>query len=300
MGRIKSHAGRRTSANNCQRAHSRCCTQRYSVGYDDGDTETNVTPNNIRRMRSSRSATFRQNQRVEANYQGLGRWYPGVVTAVVSPCCYNIRYNDGDTENCVDPLKIRTVQRRTCTDSAGRRCVAGFRMQGNWRGYGRYYPGTVTSCRNGVFSLSYDDGSRETNVLGDKIRNCAAARCNRRSLTQRVGASVTANWKGRGRYFQGVITAINTSTCKYTITYCDGDREVAVPPNRVRASRTMCSCVRSWYTIGQTVTANWNNRGRWFNAKICGCSSRTLYKICYDDGDKEASVPVSRIRNRRG
>lgn len=272
------------------------CTQRYGVKYDDGDTETNVLPTNVRRMTASRSGTFRANQAIEANYRGRGRWYAGRIAQVVSPCCYNVRYGDGDTEACVDPLKLRTVAVRTCTDSGRRPCRAGFRMQGNWRGYGRYYPGTVTACTNGAFSLTYDDGSRETGVLGTRIRNCAAATCNRATLTLRVNQGVTANFQGRGRFYQGVVSAISTATCTYTITFCDGDREVSVPVARVRASSTRCSCTRGQFTIGRSVTVNWSNRGRFFPAKLCGCSSATTYKVCYNDGDKEARVPTSRIR----
>merc|ERR1711881_400249 len=121
------------------------CLQRFNVGYDDGDKESNVLPTNIRRMQGARVSTFRRGQAIEANYRGRGRWYAGSITAVNSPCSYNVRYNDGDSENNVDPLKIRAAARRTCTQGAGPRrgqaCSRGMRMQGNWRGYGRWYPG---------------------------------------------------------------------------------------------------------------------------------------------------------------
>jgi hypothetical protein len=171
-------------------------------------------------------------------------------------------------------------------------------MQGNWRGYGRWYPGSIVACTNGLFTIAYDDGSRETNVLGAKIRRCTQPRCNRRSLRVRKNASVTANFGGRGRWFPAVVSAVNTSTCTYTLTYCDGDRETSVPPTRVRASRSTCTCRYRTFRIGAQVNTNYQGRGRYYAGTICGCSSRTQFKICYSDGDKEARVPRSRVRCR--
>lgn len=296
QGRGRWYAGRITSRRVQGKGH---CLQRFNVGYDDGDKESNVLPTNIRRMQGARVSTFRRGQAIEANYRGRGRWYAGTIATVNSPCSYNVRYNDGDSENNVDPLKIRAQARRSCTDRNRRPCRAGFRVQGNWRGYGRYYPGTVTACTNGLFTISYDDGSREQSVLGSRLQSCQQARCNRRALTLRKGQTIQANYKGQGRWYSGVIQAVNTNTCTYTVVYCDGDRETSVPTNRARASRAACQCSRSWYQLGASVSVNYRGAGRWYNANLCGCSSRNTYKVCYADGDKEAQVPANRIRRRR-
>merc|ERR1712093_489499 len=135
------------------------------------------------------------------------------------------------------------------------------------------------------------------NVVSANIRNCARPTCNAALLTMACNRNVQANYGGRGRYYPAVITGRNTNTCTYNLGYCDGDAETNVPFGRVRTSGARaCPCSRGSYTMNRVVTVNWRGRGRWFAAKICGCSGTTNYKICYSDGDKEANVPASRIR----
>lgn len=276
------------------------CLQKYNIQYDDGDTGTNVAPTLIRRMTASRSATFRANQAVEANYRGRGQWYPGSIQRVVSPCCYQVRYSDGDNEACVDPLKIRARVTRACTDSGRRACTEGFTMEGNWRGYGRWYPGVVSSCSNGLFNLAYADGTREKDVRGARIRNCRTA-CNRRAPLATVNQSVMANWHNAGRFYPGVISAVQASACTYTIAYCDGDAESNVPASRIRfggniAVSARCVCATGGYTMNRRARVNAGGRGTLVNGRICGCSSSTTYKICYANRAIEPNVPRSWIR----
>lgn len=105
----------------------------YSVHYDDGDFEESVTQENI--VATALPITvddvgnddgnddgndvgndvgsggeIGQGSRVEANFQGEGEWYPGVVVKVRKDGTFNVLYDDGDSENKVTGENIRLYQ----------------------------------------------------------------------------------------------------------------------------------------------------------------------------------------------
>lgn len=125
-------------------------------------------------------------------------------------------------------------------------------------------------------------------VTPNRLRNCRAFTCNARSLTFARGATVFANWQGRGSWYSGRIRIIDQATCSYTIYYADGDREVGVRQNAV--------CPRpARYRVGQSVQANWQGKGRYYPGRIVAVQSG-IYSITYSDGDRETKVPCDRIR----
>jgi len=198
---------------------------RYMVQYDDGDKET-LDSGKIKPLTGDRYRVvqYRVGQRIMGNYRGDGRWFAGVITAKNSRCSYNIRYSDGDTDTNMHPIFIRAASTTT-------RCTirTGASVTGNWRGLGRWYPGRVTGCSSRTgYSIAYSDGSRETGVQANRVR--AARRCSRNRY--RVGQTVNANWRSRGRYYRGVITAARN--CVYSIRYADGDRETGVQEASIR------------------------------------------------------------------
>jgi hypothetical protein len=205
---------------------------RYMVQYDDGDKETldsaKIQP--VTTADTYTVVTYQANQAVMGNYRGDGRWYAGRIIAVNSRCSYNIRYGDGDTDTDMHPIFIRAAATPTrCT------LAVGASVTGNWRGLGRWYPGRVTACASATgYSIAYADGSRETGVVTARIRAAVAATtapaCARNRY--RVGQTITANWRGRGRYYAGRVTA--AARCKYSITYSDGDTETNVTEANIR------------------------------------------------------------------
>lgn len=202
---------------------------RYMVQYDDGDKES-LDANKLRPVSGSdsyRLVRFRLGQRIMGNYRGNGRWFAGQITRVNSQCSYNIRYNDGDTDTDMHPIFIRAAGGTT-------RCTirTGSAVTGNWRGLGRWYPGRVTGCSSSTgYTIAYNDGSRESGVQAARVRKTRTVRCTR--TTFRVGQRVQGNWRGRGRWYHGIVRA--ASNCKYSIQYCDNDRETNVAQTNVRA-----------------------------------------------------------------
>ena len=63
---------------------------RATVAYDDGDRETLS-------LSQVRPYTWAIGGRVECNYQGGGKWYPGRI-ASLSGTSIGIKYDDGDSE----------------------------------------------------------------------------------------------------------------------------------------------------------------------------------------------------------
>jgi hypothetical protein len=200
------------------------------VQYDDGDKET-LDASKIKPLTTRdtyRLVRFRQGQQIMGNYRGNGRWFAGVITRVDSQCSYNIRYADGDTDTNMHPIFIRPKVTIRCTVRTGAA------VTGNWRGLGRWYAGRVTGCSTTTgYSIAYADGSRETGVPPARVRATRVVRCTR--TTFRVGQRIQGNYRGAGRWYHGIVRAARN--CKYSIQYCDNDRETNVAQTNVRAPR---------------------------------------------------------------
>lgn len=246
----------------------------YTIHYDDGDMEEGVSACNLKPLTGS-SETFDVGQHVEGNWQGRGEWHSGVISDVVSDCCYTIDYADGDKEECVDPIFIRDND-FVCEYHAGTK------VEANWKGYGAWYPATVSQCEMSGYELDYDDGDQESGVGADRVRLITC------DELFPVGEKVQSDYKGRGTYYPGTVESYDQDDCSYCISYDDGDHECHQLETRLMEN----TCDES----GETITANWQGGGTWYDAKVCGCDPNDTYFICYDDGDKENNVPADRIR----
>ena len=148
----------------------------YDIDYDDGEKEKNVEEENIRIQRSNSPYSYEDNNRtmpegskVEVNYRGRGKWYPGRIIRVRGGGVYDVEFDDGDREVCIEQHNIRLLGGETRRPYNNRRIVEGMRIEGNYRGRGRWYPGKIVRIRaNGTYDINYDDGERE---LGIDINN---------------------------------------------------------------------------------------------------------------------------------
>jgi hypothetical protein len=90
---------------------------------------------------------------VLANYKGGGYWYPGITQAVPGGKI-PMSYNDGDretlAESAVGPFDW----------------AVGGRVECNFKGAGKWYPGKITSLGGDTIGINYDDGDRETTRTG--------------------------------------------------------------------------------------------------------------------------------------
>ena len=104
------------------------------------------------------------------------------------------------------------------------------------------------------------------------------------------GTVVRANWKGRGKYYPGIVVKVRPGN-RYDIQFNDGDFEAQVPGARIQAAAASANAL----SVGVPVRANWKGKGKMYNGVISAVQANGAYDIQYSDGDFEARVPRSRI-----
>jgi len=234
---------------------------------------------------------YQAGDKIVGNYQGKGKWYTGEISSVVSDCCFDIEYDDGDTESCVDPANISDHLNECDEDMYPENTI----VSADWKRYGRMYPARIDSCTSNGYNLVYFDGSTETGVLESDIE---AVPCSTTGTSNySVGQEVHANFKGRGQFFHAYIASVSDD-CVYCVDYEDGDSECDVLENLLKPFAACEEILVGRYRMDTRVLANWKDEGQWYEGSICGCSTiePVAFKICYDDGDVETDVTRVRIQ----
>lgn len=129
---------------------------------------------------SASDSTFRVGQRVEARYHGGKLFYGGVVTQIVDARYVDVLYDDGDTESSVPVEYVRSAAEISQPLVGGTEdddsCLyhVGTKVEANFQGRNKWYPGTIQNARraNGSarYAVLYNDGDREDNVPEDMVR----------------------------------------------------------------------------------------------------------------------------------
>jgi hypothetical protein len=130
---------------------------RFDIRYDDDNTvEENVEASQIRPI-------FVPGQSVEANVEGKSKCFVILKQARCPILSYWLSSEDV-------PKILVPVDQIRCLFS-NHEIVKGSLIDGNWRGEGNWYPGTVTRVRpNGTFDIAYDDGDEELAVEHQNIK----------------------------------------------------------------------------------------------------------------------------------
>ena len=126
-------------------------------------------------------AEFRVGARVEGNWYGRGRWYKGTIKKVYHRdvpyprFLYDIDYDDGDKETCVPAKRVKPLNEAGGGRGANAGLWVGARVEGNWKGNGRWYKGTIMKKVNHgaagfLYNIDYDDGDKEWNVTANRVR----------------------------------------------------------------------------------------------------------------------------------
>ena len=79
------------------------------------DKEINKYKEDIEDLKNSLAVTVRTNnrtnfiegQKIEGNYRGRGRWYPGIISGINRDGTYNVDYDDGEIERFIGELNTR-------------------------------------------------------------------------------------------------------------------------------------------------------------------------------------------------
>jgi hypothetical protein len=93
-----------------------CFDGSSDIDNDDGDVETAVAADLVRAVggskkgvNPSRSARIEEGSKVEANYRGKGKFYPGRVKRDRGDGTFDVDYNDSDQEMRVPADMIRLL-----------------------------------------------------------------------------------------------------------------------------------------------------------------------------------------------
>merc|ERR1719197_51751 len=147
------------------------------------------------------SDSFREGDKIEADYRGRGRFSPGKIKSSRGDDTYDIDYDDGERETRVAKRLIRSKEGGSSSDDKIRE---GDKVEARYRGREKYYPGKITRDRgDGTYDISYDDGERETRVEERLIKKKDGGGG---SDSFREGDKIEADYRGRGKFYPGKIS----------------------------------------------------------------------------------------------
>ena len=233
---------------------------------------------------------FKVNDKVVVNYKGTGKPYPGKITAVNRNNTFDILYDDGEIEVAVDTTLIRLSVESTETWPL----KTNDKIEGNYKGYGKWYIGKVveTDNDNFVYSILYDDGETESNVPRTRIKQYEELVTVDNGTPISVEDKVHGNYKGRGKWYPGKIKCIRDDGA-IDIVYDDGEAETIVDRSLIRRSSRS-----SPLQVNEIIEGNYKGHGNWYPGKVSKDNGDGSYEIAYDDGESEARVPRDRIRRK--
>lgn len=261
--------------------------------YDFGSMER--THQCLIRVQSSASVAhadairdFRVDDKVVVNYKGTGKPYPGKISAVKRDNTFDIIYDDGEIELAVDAILIRLSVESTETWPLR----TNDKIEGNYKGYGKWYTGKIVEVDNDnfVYSILYDDGETESNVPRTRIKQYEELVTVDDGTPISVADKVHGNYKGRGKWYPGRIKCIRDNG-SIDIVYDDGEAETIVDRSLIRRSSRSSPLL-----VNDIIEGNYKGRGNWYPGKVSQDNGDGTYEIAYDDGESEARVPRDRVR----
>ncbi|CAN0116800.1 unnamed protein product, partial [Hapterophycus canaliculatus] len=282
----------------------------FNIDYNDGEKERGVTDDLIRAddRRGDRSderkggagSNLQRGDKVEARYRGKGtKFYKGKISRVNSDGTLDISYDDGEKELGIALEHVNSLQPPAIGGSDKSREPSktpfeGSRVEANFRGRGRFYPGRISRVhRDGTCDIDYDDGEKERSVDPSLVKILGGGNREGAERSDRLeeGLKVEAKYKGRSRYYPGRISRVHRDgTCD--IDYDDGEKERSVDPLLVKilgadkAERGGGARLEE----GMKVEAKYKGRSRYYPGRISRVHRDGTCDIDYDDGEKERSV----------
>ncbi|KAL4094809.1 hypothetical protein PRIC1_010462 [Phytophthora ramorum] len=292
----------------------------YDIDYDDGEKETGVAAELIRAVGKKGGADsddgpkqkkFKEGDKVEAQYKGKSKFYPGVISRCRLNGTYDIDYDDGEKETGVAAELIRAVGKKSGADSDDgpkqKKFKEGDKVEAQYKGKSKFYPGVISRCRlNGTYDIDYDDGEKETGVAAELIRAVgkkggADSDDGPKQKKFKEGDKVEAQYKGKSKFYPGVISRCRLNGT-YDIDYDDGEKETGVAAELIRAVGKKSGAdsddgpKQKKFKEGDKVEAQYKGKSKFYPGVISRCRLNGTYDIDYDDGEKETGVAAELIR----
>ncbi|GMF49107.1 unnamed protein product [Phytophthora fragariaefolia] len=214
-----------------------------------------------------RAKKFREGDKVEAQYKGKSKFYPGVISRCRLNGTYDIDYDDGEKETGVAAELIRLLGKKGGGDSdddpKAKKFREGDKVEAQYKGKSKFYPGVISRCRlNGTYDIDYDDGEKETGVAAELIRMLGK--------------------KGVGDNLDELVKPGKTAASK-TTRY-----DFVSKPDAKGESKAISVEVSQTYRVGTRVEARYMRKDKYFKGTISRANADGTYAIEYDDGDKES------------
>ncbi|KAE9309529.1 hypothetical protein PF001_g10636, partial [Phytophthora fragariae] len=221
---------------------------------------------------------FKEGDKVEAQYKGKSKFYPGVISRCRLNGTYDIDYDDGEKETGVAAELIRSLAKKGGDDSdigpKAKKFKEGDKVEAQFKGRSKYYSGRIARvCSSDTYAIDYDDGEYEASVHSLHIRLLKAASAapskskddfsskseakgESKSSTAdsgpayRVGTRVEARYMGKDKYSKGTISRANADGT-YAVEYDDGDKESRVASLLIRPLKSMTSFRGDDFAVGK-------------------------------------------------
>jgi hypothetical protein len=267
-----------------------------------------------------------EGDKVEANYRGKGRWYPGGISRVHVDGTFDVDYDDGEKETHLPAEAIRLVAHVTTQSAEHAALEEGSRVEGNYRGRSRWYPATIDRIRtDGTFDLNYDDGEREARVTLDLVRAASTTVTKVSSADAAIvseaplqeGDKVEGNYLGQGSWLAATVDRIRHDG-SLDLYYDNGQREARMHPNCVRRPQPATSAPTDEDVSthdsdaaqenagtesalgplqeGDRAEGNYRSAGTWLPAVVDRVRADGSYDLDYDDGSREVHVAPELVR----
>ncbi|RHY68051.1 hypothetical protein DYB38_001936, partial [Aphanomyces astaci] len=313
----------------------------YDIDYDDGEKEMGVAAGLIRskdksspKKKSSdsdddkKSKKFKEGEKIEAQYKGKAKYYPGVISRARLNGTYDIDYDDGEKEKEVAAELIRSKELSSPKkkksddtseeDKKPKKFKEGEKVEAQYKGKAKFYPGVISRARlNGTYDIDYDDGEKETGVAADLIRSKDKSSPKKKSNDSdddkkskkfKEGEKVEAQYKGKSKFYPGVISRARLNGT-YDIDYDDGEKEKEVAADLIRSKEKSSPKKKSEDTTedekkskkfkeGEKVEAQYKGKAKFYPGVISRARLNGTYDIDYDDGEKETGVAAELIRSK--
>jgi Ca2+-binding EF-hand superfamily protein/WD40 repeat protein/serine/threonine protein kinase len=202
---------------------------------------SNLSPRDSHTRVDPRNDNLIEGTRVEFRIEGRSGFIGGIIARARSDGTFDIELANGEIEKYVEPAFIRSLERMSLSrarkddpDFGAARPAQVVFPEGHRVAVGLPVMARVLRVSRDGRSVDvqfYDDDRTEKNV---DIARLAGAEGKAALSALRVGDEVEANYRGRGKYYPGIVSALERDDT-FEIRYKDGDREDGVNRDQIKS-----------------------------------------------------------------
>jgi hypothetical protein len=272
--------------------------------FEDFEQESKVSTERIRKIKMLTSpadkqicavkVTYQVGDKVEGNYRGRGRFYPARIKGVREDGTFDVDYEDGESELRVEAVNLRILVTDPSKAEQSIKFSIGTKVEANYRGKGRYYPGRIARVReDGTYDVDYDDGECEGRVKAGLIKTVGDSEASEK--TKETGTLPTSSVSEE--------LTVTHESASHDASFVDDlsffddlEHKKSLPPDKDGFTPEKSSAVKTLYQVGDKVEGNYRGRGRFYPARIKGVREDGTFDVDYEDGESELRVEAVNLR----